>query len=139
MSELKGTRVVLADDHDRVRGGVRALLEDSGLEVVAEGKNADEAQRLILSAQPELLLLDFSMPGPSVSETLEFLRAHAPGTRVLILTAHDDDAFVSEALQAGVDGYILKEEAPEHLLEAVRDVLAGQGWFSPLLKQKFAL
>jgi DNA-binding NarL/FixJ family response regulator len=139
VNTLDGRSAVLADDHDRVRAGVRALLEEMGLAVVGEGKDALDAQRLGEQLKPDLLVLDFSMPGPKVGDTLQHLRLCAPATRVLILTAHDDDAFIREALAARVDGYLLKEEAPESLKDAVEAVLAGEGWFSPLVKRKFML
>ena len=139
MNSLEGLRAVLADDHARVRGGVRALLEEAGIVVVGEGADATDAQLLCRSCQPELLLLDFSMPGPHVSDTVAFVRRHSPTTRILILSAHDDDAFIGEALGAGVDGYLLKEEAPDSLLEALAAVRAGAGWFSPLVRRKFPL
>ncbi len=137
MSPPECRRAVLADDHLRVRFGVRSLLEEAGVKVVGEGDDAMSAQRLCLELQPDLLVLDFSMPGPQVKDTVAFVRQNAPVTRVLILSAHDDDAFISEALHAGVDGYLLKEEAPDHLLEAVTAICGGGVWFSPLVREKF--
>jgi DNA-binding NarL/FixJ family response regulator len=92
--------------------------------------DGDDAQRQCAALQPDVLVLDLNMPGSTAVETLALMRASCPGTRVLMLTAYDDDAYVRGLVQAGAMGYVLKDEAPEALVQAVRSVAHGGSWFS---------
>lgn len=130
-------RVLLADDHPLVRSGIRATLADEAdIDVVGEAANGADVQVLCQELRPDLLLLDLSMPGPSPLETIACVRQLSPETRVLVLTAYDDDAWVRSAIGVGVDGYLLKEEATEALVRAVFSVVRGDTWFSRMVMQK---
>lgn len=132
-------RVVLADDHPLVRSGIRAtLLREGHIDVVGEASSGDEVPTLVQNLRPDLLLLDLSMPGPSPLETVACVRQFSPETYILILSAYDDDAYVRSLIGAGVDGYLLKDEATEALIQAVTAVVQGGTWFSRTVMQKFA-
>lgn len=130
-------RVLLADDHPLVRSGIRATLADEAdIDVVGEAANGADVQVLCQELRPDLLLLDLSMPGPSPLETIACVHQLSPETRVLVLTAYDDDAWVRSVIGVGVDGYLLKEEATEALVRAVFSVVRGDTWFSRMVMQK---
>ncbi len=132
-------RVVLADDHPLVRAGIRAILSaEEDLEVVGEAANAEDARLLTVERNPDVLLLDLSMPGPPPTDTVVYLRKRAPQTRVLILTAYDDDTYVRELISAGVAGYVLKDEMPEAMVRAIRTVIRGDTWLSGSLVRALA-
>jgi len=131
-------RVLLADDHPLVRSGIRATLSsEDHIEVIGEATNGAEVQSFCHELRPDLLLLDLSMPGPSPLETISCVRQLSPETRVLVLTAYDDDAYVRSIINVGVDGYLLKDEATEALIQAVTSVAQGGTWFSRTVMQKF--
>ena len=118
-------RVVIADDHARMRGRVRAALEAGGCEVCAEGATAEDAVRLVREHEPDVALLDIHMPGSGIQAAREIVRA-TPGVAVVMLTqsAEDDDLF--DSLRAGASGYLLKDTDPTRLPELLRGVLAGE-------------
>jgi DNA-binding NarL/FixJ family response regulator len=128
-------RVVLADDHPLIRAGLRARLqEESGIKVVGEVADAEGVIQVCQERRPEVLVLDLNMPGPPATTITEKVGAQLPEVKVLILTAYDDDAFVRQLVAAGISGYVLKDEAPEALVDAVRSVANGGTWFSrPLI------
>ena len=131
-------RVLLADDHPVVRAGIRGMLDaESGITVVAESDNGHDAIELASSSRPDIVVLDLSMPGPDTSTIIRHLKEQTPETRVLILTAHDDDAFIRQAMRAGVAGYLLKEEAPDTIVKAIRAIQRGAAWFSQSVAEKF--
>ena len=123
-------RVLLADDHPFVRAGVRAMLmNDLALCVVGEASDSNEALQLCLELAPDVLLLDLSMPGPSPLETVALLHLHCPTVRVLVLTAFDDDAYIRALRNAGVAGYLLKDEMPTTVVQAIYGAMRGEPWF----------
>lgn len=125
-------RVLVADDHTLVRQGICSLLADTeDLEVVAEAGSAAEARALAAETEPDVALLDISLPDGSGLEVARSLAADLPGIRVLMLTMHDDAAYVLKAVDAGARGYVLKDAAPSELRQAVRAVARGEGYFSP--------
>jgi two-component system nitrate/nitrite response regulator NarL len=133
-------RILLADDHPLVRSGIRATLSgEASFEVVGEATNGAEVQLLTQELRPDLLLLDLSMPGPSPLETITCVRRLSPETRVLVLTAYDDDTYVRNIINIGVDGYLLKDEATEALVQAIKAVVQGGTWFSRVVMQKFVV
>ena len=128
------TRILLADDHAVLRSGLRLLLEaQPDLKVVGEAGDGREALRLAQSLQPDLILLDLSMPGLGGLEALPLLRAAAPAACVLVLTMHDDEGYLKQALRGGASGYILKRAADAELLSAVRTVLRSEVYVHPSL------
>ncbi|MBP7690602.1 MAG: response regulator transcription factor [Anaerolineales bacterium] len=128
------TRLLLADDHAVLRSGLRLLLDaQPDLRVVGEAGDGAEALHLASQLQPDLILLDLTMPGLSGLEALPALRKAAPGARVLILTMHDDEGYLRQALRAGAAGYVLKKAADAELISAVRAVLRGEVYVHPAL------
>lgn len=124
-------RIVLADDHPLIRSGLCSrLVAEPDIVVVGEAADGDEAQQWCRSHRVDVLVLDLHMPGPRASNTVAFVREHSPETRVLVLTAYDDDAYVRGLVGAGVAGYLLKDEAPDTLVQAVRTVARGGTAFS---------
>lgn len=120
-------RVILADDHAVVRAGIRQILEHSGdIVVVAEAENGEMAQALAAELRPDVAVLDIQMPRLSGIEAARWIRKHAPGVGVLILTAYNEDPYVMAVLRAGAHGYVLKTASPDELIQAVRDVRAGK-------------
>jgi DNA-binding NarL/FixJ family response regulator len=125
-------RVVLADDHPVVRGGLRALLETlDGFEVVGEAADGEAAVRQVQLARPDVVLMDVRMPSVDGVEAARRIRDATPETAVLMLTMYDDDATVFTAMQAGARGYLLKGAEQEEIVAAIRAVAAGQAIFGP--------
>lgn len=125
-------RVVLADDHPVVRGGLRALLESiDGYEVVGEAVDGEGAVRETQLQRPDVVLMDVRMPGIDGLEATRRIRAAAPDTAVLVLTMHDDDDTVFAAMQAGARGYLLKGAEQGDIDRALRAVVAGEAIFGP--------
>lgn len=130
-------RVLLADDHQIVRSGVRQLLEDADdLRVIAEAGDGEEAQSLIEQHKPDVAVLDIQMPKASGIEVTRWVRAHFPEVGVLILTAYNDDPYVMAVLQAGANGYVLKTAKADELIQAVRDVYEGKSALDPAVTRK---
>ncbi|MEZ5180019.1 MAG: response regulator transcription factor [Acidimicrobiales bacterium] len=132
MSIDEPIRIVVADDHPVVRGGLVALLRTiPGLEVVGEAADGDEAVRAAAELAPDLVLLDVLMPGRDGIAATRLIRERSPRCRVLILTMYDDDATVFTAMKAGAQGYLLKEAEQDDIVRAVRGVVAGEAIFGP--------
>ena len=126
--------VVLADDHALVRRGTREILEeDPGIRVVGEAENGVEAVALVERLHPHVALLDVSMPEMNGVEATRRIRTAVPATRVVMLTVHDDDEYVWEAVRAGASGYVLKDVGVGELIDAVRAVAAGGAILDPVL------
>lgn len=124
-------QILIADDHRVVRSGLRLLLEaQPDMEVVGEASSGPEALAMVRQIRPDLIILDLSMPGGT---GLEYLQAIAVETRVVVLTMHDDVAYVQQVMQAGGSGYVLKEASDVELLSAIRTVSAGQTYVYPTL------
>jgi DNA-binding NarL/FixJ family response regulator len=124
-------RVLIADDHPLIRSGLcTALQTEADIVVAGEASDGAEAQRQCAGLQPDVLVLDLNMDGPPAVATLASVRELCPSTRVIILTAYDDDAYVRSLVLAGAMGYVLKDEVPEALVQAVRTVAQGGTWFS---------
>lgn len=127
-------RLVIAEDHAILRDGLCALFrERPDLEVVAEATDGLEAVRCAQVHQPDLMLLDLSMPRSSGLEALAEIKRASPATKVLVLTVHKTEDYVFTALQAGADGYVLKDSSAPELLLAVRSVLAGERYLGPAI------
>ena len=126
-----GIRVVIADDHAVVRQGIRGVLEEvEGLEVVAEAGDGDEALTMTDAHNPDVVVLDVTMPGKPGLEVARELRDAGSGVRVLLLSMHDEPEYVLEAVRAGADGYVLKDVTPAELRGAVMAIHEGREYFS---------
>ncbi|PZS27110.1 MAG: DNA-binding response regulator [Pseudonocardiales bacterium] len=125
------TRILIADDHGIVRAGIRLLLErQAGLDVVAEASDGVEAVQQALAVRPDLCILDVGMPRLTGLQAAREIRAQLPDTRVLMLSMHDDERYLFEALKAGASGYVLKREADHALVDAVRAVARGEAFLT---------
>ena len=137
--ELKGRRIVLADDHAVVRLGFRLLLEGVGAEVVAEAERGEGAIRLYAEHSPDVLVMDVSMPGIGGLPALERLLGVAPKARVLMLSAHEDAIVPVRAMRIGARGYLCKRASPDEFLRAVGEVARDRRYLDPALAQVVAL
>lgn len=134
---MKPIRVLLADDHTLLRAGIRGLLERlQGVEVVGEAGDGHEALRLAESLQPDVVLLDVTMPGLNGLEVSGRLAALDASIRVLILSMHTSEEYVLRALRAGCAGYLLKDSAVSELEVAVRAVARGETYLSPAVSKR---
>ena len=134
-----GISIVLVDDHEVVRGALRVLLDgEADFEVVAEAGDAEAGLRYVGGHKPDVLVLDLNLPGISGLDAIPMIKERAPDTRIVVLTMRDELAFVREALQAGVHGYILKEAAQEDLVQAVRLAAVGRRYVQPALGARMA-
>jgi DNA-binding NarL/FixJ family response regulator len=124
-------RIVLIEDHAILRDGLRALLElEPDLQVIGEAGSAAEGTRVARTCNPTLIITDLAMPGGLGLRAIDELRVACPGVRVLVLTAYCTDEYIHAALNAGADGYVLKDASRAELMHAVRAVMAGQKYFS---------
>jgi len=124
-------RVVIADDHAIVRQGIRGVLEEiEGLRVVAEAADGTAALQTVQEHEPDLVVLDVTMPGRTGLEVAKELRDSGSDVRVLVLSMHDDPEYVLEAVRAGADGYVLKDVSPAELRSAVEALRDGREYFS---------
>jgi len=124
-------RVLLADDHVLVRQGLKSLLEREGLQVVAEASDGQDALSHARSLQPDIAVVDISMPTCNGLDAARELRVACPKTKTILLTQHDEEQYVSDALEAGVKGYVMKNQASHDLLNAIRQVSRGEVYLSP--------
>ena len=123
--------IVLADDHSMFRQGLVALLEREGFHVVGQAANGHEAIQLVQQHKPLLAILDFGMPLLNGIDAAREIHKRAPDTQVLLLTMFEDDAYVLEALRAGIRGYVLKAQAARDLINAISEILRGSIYLSP--------
>lgn len=126
-------RVLIADDHEVVRSGVRSLIAGGASDVVLVGEAdcGESAYRMLLEYRPDLVLLDLSMPGLGGLEALRRIRVREPRVRLVVFSIHESPQIVASAMAAGADGYIGKASSGEALLEAIRAVMAGRRYVSP--------
>jgi len=131
--------VVLADDHVVVRNGLRLLLElDPEIVVVGEAANGSEALKLVKRRKPKVLIVDLVMPGMDGLETTRRVSRLKLDTRVVILTMFGDRPYLLDALGSGASGYVVKESCADDLFQAIREVVAGRYYLSPLLSKDFS-
>jgi len=127
-------RVVIADDHGLLRAGLRALLgAEPGFEIVGEAASGEEALRIAGECRPDVVLLDVSMPGISGLEATKLLKEKLPRTHVLILTVHEDETMLREAVRAGASGYIIKRAVESELIGAIHAVRRGEIYVHPAM------
>lgn len=127
--------ILLADDHALIRQGLKALLEKQGCRIVGEAADGQEAIRSVENAQPEIAILDISMPILNGIDAARALKKSAPKTKIILLTKHDEDQYVTEAMRAGVKGYVLKSQAADDLVHAIREVSRGSVYLSPKISR----
>ena len=124
-------RIVLADDHVLVRQSLRSLLEREQFQIVAEASDGQEVVRLSESLHPDIAVIDISMPILNGIEAVRELGRSCPKTKAILLTQHEEDQYIREALAAGVKGYVLKNQAASDLVHAIQQVSRGQFYLSP--------
>ena len=125
------TRILMADDHQIFRQGLRGLLERDGLQVVGEAADGRQAVRLARELSPDVAVLDLGMPLLNGVEAAREILRQLPQTRVILLTMYQEDAYVLEALRAGIRGYVLKAQAAADLVNAIHQVMQGAMYLSP--------
>lgn len=136
--DARSIRIVLADDHEVVRSGLRLLLEsEADMEVVAEASEVQQTERFVLGHHPDVLVLDLNMETSSLP-AIPRIRERTPDTAIVVLTMQNDPAFAREALRAGALGYVLKESAGTELVQAVRLAAAGESYLNPRLGAQMA-
>lgn len=125
-------RILIVDDHGVLRAGLRALLsEETDFEVVGEAGTSDDGLRAALETKPDVVLMDVSIPGTGGLELTRQLLAKLPETRVIILTVHEDNALLREALAAGAAGYVVKRAVESELLSAIQAAMRGEVYIHP--------
>lgn len=133
-------QIVLADDHQVVRSGLRLVLEaEPDFEVVAEAGDLASVRRCVREHHPNVLVLDLNMPGGSVLDAIPELRAEAPSTQIVVLTMRDELAIVEATRQAGALGYVLKEEAGTELVSAIRRAAGGERYINRHLASRLVV
>jgi two-component system response regulator NreC len=132
---MNEVRVLIADDHAMVRAGLRALLETrAGIRVVGEAEDGVTAVSRCRELQPDVVLMDLTMPGRGGIGATEDIAREFPGVKVLVLTMHDDPAYVRQAVTAGASGYVLKKALSSDLINAIHAVQAGQSYLPASIK-----
>lgn len=127
-------RVMLTDDHTLFRQGIKTLLSsEPDLEVVGEASNGSEAVSLARQVRPDVVLMDIGMPGMSSFEATRVIRKERPGTHVVFLSMYDDEDYLSEGVEIGASGYILKDSPADQLVTAIREVQRGGSFLSSRL------
>lgn len=123
-------KVMLVEDHTIVRQGFRRLLEDQGLEVIGEADNGRDAVRMVAEVEADVIIMDISLPRLRGIEAARKIRRDYPGTKIIMLTIHTNESYLYESLDAGADGYLVKDTASENLLDAIGTVLKGERYIS---------
>jgi DNA-binding NarL/FixJ family response regulator len=133
---MNGLGVLLVDDHDLFRTGLRNLLEAEGLAVVGEASTGADAVKLVRELAPEVVVMDLNMPGMSGVEATRHIAGFAPLTRVVVLTISDQDSDVMDAIVAGACGYLLKDASIQELIRGIRAAAVGESLISPHIAAK---
>lgn len=134
---MKLIKTLLADDHTIVREGLRALLlADSGIDVVGEAHNGHEAVSLSKTLHPDVVVMDIAMPVLNGLEATRQILATAPGTKVIILSAHSDDAYIDRVATVGAVGFLIKQTSAQILAKAIHEVMAGNTFYSPKVAKR---
>jgi two-component system invasion response regulator UvrY len=131
---------MLVDDHDMVRTGLKRLLEDfSDIEIIAEASSGEQAIELVQKHNPDIALMDLSMPGiGGLEATRKLVRTH-PGIKIIIVTMHNEDIFPQRLLNIGAMGYVTKEANVQEIVKAIREVMHNKRYISPEIAQQMAL
>ncbi|WP_340615174.1 UvrY/SirA/GacA family response regulator transcription factor [Xenorhabdus thailandensis] len=132
--------VLLVDDHELVRIGVKGVLDDiKGIKVVGEASSGEDAVRWCRSNSTDIVMMDMGMPGIGGLEAAKKIIRYSPDTRVIMLTIHTESSLPTKVMQAGIRGYLSKAAAPQDMINAIRTVYAGQRYISPDIAQQMAL
>jgi DNA-binding NarL/FixJ family response regulator len=134
--DLATVRVLLVDDHDLFRTGLRNLLEEQGVHVIGEAAAGDEALKGVRELAPDVVVMDLNMPGMTGVEATRRIAGIAPLTRVLVLTISDQDGDVMDAILAGACGYLLKDASIHELMRGIRSAAMGESLISPHIASK---
>ncbi|MFC0666083.1 UvrY/SirA/GacA family response regulator transcription factor [Azotobacter chroococcum] len=133
-------RVLVVDDHDLVRAGITRMLADiDGLQVVGQGSSGEEALKKARDIKPDVILMDVKMPGIGGLEATRKLQRSNPDIKVIAVTVCEEDPFPTRLMQAGAAGYLTKGAALDEMVQAIRQVFAGQRYISPQIAQQLAL
>jgi len=134
---METTRILLAEDHNTVREGIKMLVNaQPDMEVIGEADNGNAAISQTRALKPDMLVMDISMPELNGLKATEKLRKEFPELKILTLTRHTDDGYLQQLIKAGVNGYVLKQSAPTELINAIRTVRAGRSYVDSELTQK---
>lgn len=127
----KTIQIILADDHALVRNGIKSLLQEStGIQVIAEAANGEDALQLAAEMEPDMLIVDIRMPGLNGIQTVARLRIESPTVKALVLSMHDSDEYVLQSVEAGACGYLLKDTTKEEFIKAIHTIDQGGKYFS---------
>ncbi len=133
----KELRVLLAEDHETVRAGIKILIDSQAdMTVVGEAPNGETAVQKAGELLPDVVVMDISMPELNGLVATKRIKQIAPQIKILTLTRHTDDGYLQQLIQAGVNGYVLKQSAPSELVKAIRAVCSGQSYLDPSLTEK---
>ena len=135
-AQAEEPRVLLVDDHDLFRNGLKTLLEEQGVHVVGDAENGQTALRLVRELVPDVVIMDLNMPGMSGVAVTREIATLAPLARVVVLTISSDDEDVAEAVMAGACGYLLKDSSIHDLVAGIRAAAAGESLMSPQIAAK---
>ena len=135
-AEGSDLRVLLVDDHDLFRTGLRNLLEEQGVQIVGEAANGSDAIRCVREVAPDVVVMDLNMPGMTGVEATREITSFAPLTRVVVLTISDQDSDVLDAILAGACGYLLKDSSITELMAGIRAASVGESLISPTIASK---
>jgi DNA-binding NarL/FixJ family response regulator len=133
---LSGLRVLIVDDHDLFRSGLRNLLEEQGVNVIGEAAAGSEAVQIVRELAPDVVVMDLNMPGMNGVEATRHITSAAPLTRVVVLTISDQDEDVLDAILAGACGYLLKDSSIQDLITGIRAASVGESLISPHIAAK---
>jgi DNA-binding NarL/FixJ family response regulator len=130
-------RILLAEDHKTVREGIKLLVNaQPDMEVIGESSDGESAIKMVKELKPDIVVMDISMPGMNGLKATKKLKNLHPDVKILTLTRHTDDGYLQQLLGAGANGYVLKQSAPNELINAIRSVRDGNGYLDPALTQK---
>lgn len=135
MTSMQSGSVIIADDHHIFRQGLENFLRTEGFEVVGKASNGQDAIRLARQFSPMVAILDVSMPLLNGIDAAKEIQKQAPNTRVILLTMHDEEAYVLQALRSGARGYVLKNQAASDLTNAIKKVIGGSIYLSPKISE----
>ena len=134
---MNNLRIVLADDHETVREGIKLLVNSqTDMEVVGEAGNGEIAVEKVLELAPDVIVMDITMPELNGLKATKKIKRVSPKTKILTLTRHTDDGYLQQLIQAGANGYVLKQSAPSELINAIRAVCAGNSYLDQTITGK---